>query len=78
MNTIYHLYDKIFKKILTLSSKAVINLINGLFNTNYPLNSNIQYNWTEFENDELKFSEPRDISITRSAPSFLTSSQLKN
>ena len=27
---IYHIFDKVFKKILTLSSISVINLINGL------------------------------------------------
>lgn len=53
-NTIYQIYDKIFKKILTLSSKAVINLINGLFETDYPLDSTIRYNWTEFTDDKLK------------------------
>lgn len=42
--TIYQIYDKIFKKILTLSSTAVINLINGLFQTNYPTDSTIKYN----------------------------------
>jgi len=52
--TIYHIYDKIFKKILTLSSKSVINLINGLFGTDYPEDSTIRYNWTEFVDDELK------------------------
>ena len=52
--TIYHIYDKIFKKILTLSSTAVVNLINGLFDADYPANSTVTYNWTEFENDELK------------------------
>ena len=52
--TIYHIYDKIFKKILTLSSTAVINLVNGLFDTDYPTESTVQYNWTEFENDKLK------------------------
>ncbi len=51
---IYHIYDKMFKKILTLSSTAVTNLINGLFETNYPPESQIQYNWTEFEDDGLK------------------------
>ena len=51
---IYQIYDKIFKKILTLSSTAVINLINGLFETTYPPDSTITYNWTEFENGELK------------------------
>lgn len=52
--TVYQIYDKIFKKILTLSSTAVINLINGLFDTNYPPDSIINYNWTEFENEELR------------------------
>jgi hypothetical protein len=36
---IYQLFDKTFKKILTLSSKSVINLINGLFQTDYPTDS---------------------------------------
>ena len=53
-NTTYHIYDKVFKKILTLSSTAVINLINGLFETNHPTDSTITYNWTETENGELK------------------------
>ena len=51
---IYHIYDKIFKKMLTLSSTAVINLINGLFQTNYPTDSKITYNWTEFVDNDLK------------------------
>ena len=52
-NQIYHIYDKMFKKILTLSSKAVINFINGLFQTDYPTDSTISYNWTEFHDDNL-------------------------
>ena len=51
---IYQIFDKIFKKILTLSTIAVINLINGLFGTNYPKDSTITYNWTEFQDDELR------------------------
>ena len=54
MKEIHHIYDKAFKRILTLSDKAVINLINGLFGTNYPTNSKITYNWTEHEDKELK------------------------
>ena len=50
----YHIFDKLFKKILTLSEKSVINMINGLFDTNYPLDSEIEYHWTEFVDDELK------------------------
>ncbi|MCM1027497.1 MAG: hypothetical protein NC432_13775 [Roseburia sp.] len=50
----YHLYDKLFKKTLTLSPVAVINLINGLFGTDYPTDSDITYHWTEFEDEELR------------------------
>ena len=52
--TIYQIYDKLIKKILTLSSTAIINLINGLFGTDYPPDSTITYNWTEFEDNQLK------------------------
>ncbi len=51
---IYHIYDKIFKKVLTLSSRAVVNLVNGLFDTQYAPDSTIDYNWTEFVDDKLK------------------------
>ncbi len=51
---VYHIFDKVFKKILTLSSRAVINLINGLFGMDFPLDSSITYNWTEFVDDNLK------------------------
>ncbi|MBO5277991.1 MAG: hypothetical protein J6B06_00660 [Lachnospiraceae bacterium] len=51
---ISHIFDKTFKKILTLSSTAVINLVNGLFDTNYPTESTITYNWTEFVDKNLK------------------------
>lgn len=51
---IYKIYDKIFKKILTLSSTAIVNLINGLFDTHYSPDSSITYNWTEFEDDTLR------------------------
>ena len=54
MKEIYQIYDKAFKRILTLSDKAIINLINGLFGTNYPTNSKITYNWTEHEDKDLK------------------------
>jgi len=52
MNEIYQIYDK--ARILTLSEKTVINLINGLFDTDYPTDSKITYNWTEHEDKDLK------------------------
>ncbi len=51
---IYHIFDKVFKKIITLSSRAVVNLINGLFGTDYPLDSTITYNWTEFVDGNMR------------------------
>ena len=54
MKEIHQIFDKAFKRILTLSDKAVINLINGLFGTEYPTDSKITYNWTEHEDKELK------------------------
>lgn len=54
MENIHQIFDKIVKRILTLSAKTVINLINGLFGTNYPTNSKITYNWTEHEDNNLK------------------------
>ena len=54
MKEIHQIYDKAFKRILTLSEKTVINLINGLFDTDYPTDSKITYNWTEHEDKELK------------------------
>ena len=54
MKEIHQIYDKAFKRILTLSDKAVINLINGLFGTDYPTNSKITYNWTEHEDKDLE------------------------
>jgi len=50
---INQIYDKILKRILTLSARAVLNLINGLFGTNFPLDSKIVYNWTESVDDKL-------------------------
>ncbi len=49
----HQIYDKVFKKILTLSATAVVNLINGLFHTNHPPDSTITYNWTEHIDDHL-------------------------
>ena len=54
MKEIFQIYDKAFKRILTLSEKTVINLINGLFDTDYPTDSKITYNWTEHEDKDLK------------------------
>jgi hypothetical protein len=50
---ITQIYDKIFKRILTLSNSAVINFINAIFSKNFPADSEIIYNWTENIKDDL-------------------------
>jgi hypothetical protein len=44
---IVQIYDKIFKRLLTLSNVAVINFINGIFGKEFPKDSKLTYNWTE-------------------------------
>ena len=51
---IHQIFDKVFKKVITLSAKSVVHLINGLFGTDYPPDSTVEYNWTEFQDDMLK------------------------
>ena len=54
IDDIHQIFDSIFKKVITLSAKAVVYLINGLFDTDYPPDSTVDYNWTEFHDDKLK------------------------
>ena len=76
--TIQFIFDKIFKRILTLSAKAVINLINGLFGTNYPEDSKITYNWTEFEDDNLRKTLADTIVTINDTYSYHMEAQMEN
>lgn len=50
----YHdIYDRIAKRCLTLSNRAIIQFINGIYGTDYPLDSKITYNWTENVGEDL-------------------------
>jgi hypothetical protein len=75
---IIHVFDKTFKKVLTLSSTAVINMINGLFDTDYPPESTITYNWTEFEDDRLKKVLADTILTINSCHSYHMEAQIEN
>ncbi|AEF83519.1 hypothetical protein [Leadbettera azotonutricia] len=48
-----HLFDLVFKKLITSSPRGVIYLINALFNTNFPLDSPVEYLSTEHISKEL-------------------------
>lgn len=76
MNKIYHIYDSTFKRILTLSTKSVINLINGLFGTNHPTDSTITYNWTEHENKDLKWTLADSILTINNKNSYHMEAQI--
>lgn len=47
------IYDKIFKRMLSLSTRLVIALINSLFNTQYAPDSKLTYNLTENVDSQL-------------------------
>ena len=74
--TTYQIYDKIFKRVLTLSAKAVVNLINGLFNTDYLENSTVDYQWTEFENNKLKKTLADTIVVVNKKYSYHMEAQM--
>ncbi|MDR1530694.1 MAG: hypothetical protein LBS62_00645, partial [Clostridiales bacterium] len=45
------IFDKAIKRILGLSHPAVVDLFNGLFDKNFPLNSRVTYHETETVSD---------------------------
>jgi hypothetical protein len=49
-----HIFDLILKQLIRLSSVAVIQFINGLFGTDYPLDSTVEYPSTENVSRKLK------------------------
>ena len=76
--TILFIFDKMFKRILTLSTKAVINLINGLFGTDYLEDSKNTYNWTEFEDDNLRKTLADTIITINDMYSYHMEAQMEN
>ncbi len=49
---IREIFDKIFKKCITLSAKSVVRMINGIFDTDYSDDCKLTYNWTEMVKDD--------------------------
>ena len=54
MKQFHTIFDRVAKRCLSLSPKTTIQLINGLYGTNYPLDSPVEYNWTEHTSDDLR------------------------
>ena len=75
---IVQIYDKIFKRIITLSNRAVINFINGIFNRNFPPDSKLTYNWTENIKDSLEKTIADTIITVNDTEKFHIEVQISN
>ena len=49
----HDIFDRAFKRLITLSGPGVLCMINGLFGTDYPLDAKVTYNSTESVDDKL-------------------------
>lgn len=54
MKQFHTIFDRVAKRCLSLSPKTTIRLIHGLYGTDYPLDSPVEYNWTEHTSDDLR------------------------
>ncbi|MCL2099438.1 MAG: hypothetical protein FWH24_03250 [Oscillospiraceae bacterium] len=77
-DNITQIYDKIFKRILTLSSVAVIGFINGIFGRNFPKDSKLTYNWTESVKTNLERTIADTIITVNDTEKFHTEIQINN
>ena len=75
---IAQIYDKIFKRILTLSNVAVINFINGIFNKTFPKDSKLTYNWTENIKNSLDKTIADTIITVNDTEKFHAEVQINN
>jgi len=77
-DNIVQIYDKIFKRILTLSNVAVVNFINGIFNRNFPKDSKLTYNWTENIKNSLEKTIADTIITVNDAEKFHAEAQINS
>ena len=76
MTNSYDIFDRIFKRIITLSSSTVISFINGIFEEDYPLDSELTYNWTESVDDKLRKTIADTIITINKSDSFHIEAQM--
>ncbi|MDR1586695.1 MAG: hypothetical protein LBS57_04485 [Treponema sp.] len=75
---IFQLFDLVFKHLMTLSDRAVINCINGLFNTNHPPDSKVSRPSTETVDDNLRRSVADMVIVINDIHRYLIESQINN
>jgi len=51
---VHDIYDRVAKKLISMSKPQTIRLINGLYGKCHSLGSEVEFHWTEHMNDELK------------------------
>lgn len=51
---LHDIYDRICKRCISLSGRATIMLINELYGKDYPLDSRVDYHWTEHTDNSLR------------------------
>ena len=54
MGRLHTIYDRACKRCITLSKRSTILLINGLYDKNYSLDSEVDYQWTEHNDEDLQ------------------------
>ena len=75
---ITQIYDKIFKRILTLSNVAVVNFINGIFGKSFPADSKLTYNWTENIKNSLEKTIADTIITVNDSEKFHAEAQINS
>ncbi|MDR2746193.1 MAG: hypothetical protein LBB77_02000 [Treponema sp.] len=74
---ISHLFDRVFKCLLSFSDTAVISLINGLFHTSYPPSSPVSHPSVETIEHSMRRSLA-DMVVTVNGDSYLIEAQIRN
>ena len=72
------IYDKIFKRILTLSNVAVVGFINGIFGKKFPPDSKLTYHWTENIKNSLEKTIADTIITVNGAEKFHVEVQISS
>ena len=70
MDQIYMIFDKAGKRCISLSKRSTIRVINGLYGKTYPLDSQVDYHWTEHEDDDLRKTLADTIITINGADSY--------
>jgi hypothetical protein len=76
-NDPHDLFDLVFKRLMHLSSVAIVSFINGLFGTNHPLTSIVEYFETESVSSKLK-KNCKDMVIGINGKRYIIELQRRN